>query len=222
MRGHVRLIAARGLDPRGLGKARLWHGRKFSSIVLAVVFAASAFTYSAAAPGSVAAAGCYTNVQTGPAKYKIERQLIYIDGTGDAFLKFNGTICYNGSTAYVQNGSPDSWVANRTGLVPSISRGVFTDGGGTVHVWTDMKFTRSAAARHLSAGCSSGSGSTRAGAGVTAGTSPPTGNAPRRSTGADSPSPAVRSISRGSRVPADPRSRVTASASSHPGMSGST
>jgi hypothetical protein len=143
MRGHVRLIAARGLDPRGLGKARLWHGRKFSSIVLAVVFAASAFTYSAAAPGSVAAAGCYTNVQTGPAKYKIERQFIYIDGTGDAFLKFNGTICYNGSTAYVQNGSPDSWVANRTGLVPSISRGVFTDGGGTVHVWTDMKFTRS-------------------------------------------------------------------------------
>jgi hypothetical protein len=116
--------------------------RRLVSLIAALALASSAFAFTVAAPAPVAAAGCYSNINTNTG-YKIERQFIYIDGTGTAYLTFAGTICWNGTTAYVQSGAPTSGVNNRTGLIPSISRGVFTDGGGTVHVWTDMRFARS-------------------------------------------------------------------------------
>lgn len=143
MRGHVRQLTPGWQVARGGIRRPRTVRRKSVSAVLAVAVSFSALSLTALAPQPVAAAGCYTDVQTGPAKYKIERNFLNIDGTGDAYLKWDGTICWDGTKAYVQSGFVTSWVANRTGIIPTYSRGSFTDSGGTLHVWTDIRFSRS-------------------------------------------------------------------------------
>lgn len=111
---------------------------KLVRLLVAFTFVGSAFLI---APQPAAAATCYGTVTTSRT-YLWERQFIYNIASGTAYL--TARACYNGTKAYLYPGTGvGSGVNNRTGVVPQISRGSFVDSGGTLHVWTDMKFVYS-------------------------------------------------------------------------------
>lgn len=118
--------------------ARPRRGRRVAKALLAVAFLLSAVTVSTTSV--LAADPCRNNMRT-ETGYRWDRNFIEILATGRAFLQ--GSACWNGNTAYLKPGtSVGAGVFNTTGTLPSVSKGSFVDGGGTLHIWTDMKFTR--------------------------------------------------------------------------------